>query len=264
MKSFIKYFILVLAIVPMAACVKLGSGNDNKEDSAGKLVKSIVLEIYEDGKFIDVWYSKWDYSYDESGRVIMDICQDAWKNEYIYGTDQMVKNSTFFEDGELVSSKYYFDNGSLEKAITSYGDYYFSYALSYPSGASKPDLIIEDWESGKFLTNLIWDDKGNLVKVLDEDGFEARIAYTDIKNKCNIDFFFEMEILEFWFYDSDRLCDRNVFQSIVSTNLPVQVIKKYGNSVGITELSYKFDSDGYPIEIKMEDEDYTLIYTITY
>lgn len=270
MKTNMKYLISLLAIVSIASCTKLGSGNDNKEDSAGKLVKSIIHELYRDGKFIDVSYSKWDYSYDESGRVIKEIWQDVCKNEYIYGTEQMVKNTTFFEEGDLVSSKYYFNNGSLVKAITegydSYGEYYSSYTYSYSSGASKPDIAFFDYGSGdKNMINLIWDANGNLVNIKDGlHGCETRISYTDIENKCNIDFSTQMGFRLLGFYESDIIYDRNAFQSIVSKNLPIKVINIYDNSASIMELSYKFDSDGYPIEIKMEDEAYTRIFTITY
>lgn len=225
MKSFIKYFILMLAIVPMASCVKLGSGNSNKDYSSGKLVKSII------GREDDYLFTI-EFSYDEQGRVIKSKFDDSRYSEetqFVYNNDQMqvICESDYYETC-------YFDNGNLVK-VSFEGS---SNLFTYTQGSSKPKSMFFDNKGGhhyySYTDNYIWDSKGNLVQ---RNGVD--IPYFDIENKCNIDVY---PLIFPYLSEAVFFIDRNAFHSITSTNLPSKI---YDN-----EISYSFDSDGYPTEMR--------------
>lgn len=239
MKALIKFFILMLAIVSMASCSKFGLNNGDKEEPAGKLVKSIIGR--EDGCLFT-----FEFSYDANGRVVNAKYQeDSWGSEwreiqYVYDNDQM---QVIYSDNDPETC--YFDNGKLMK-VSCDGD---SNLFTYTQGSSKPKSMFFDNKSGhsydSYTDHYIWDSTGNLVQIVYDGGYEEDISYLDIENKCNIDV---LLLIYPHLRDAAYFLDRNVFHSIMSTNLPSRI--RYSDDTYADEISYSFDSDGYPTEIR--------------
>lgn len=160
------------------------------------------------------------------------------------------------------STKYYqIDAGKL--ISSEWQPYSFSY---YYDGGLKP-VRIEEKVNGELesTSKYTYDANGNLIKDFTDfysGNYYVAYTYTDIIDKCNIDICaFLGELLP------APIIDKNVIGSLANKHL--MLTSKYESeyeSEPMCTWSYKFDEDGYPIEIKREwdgDDDYEL-FTLTY
>lgn len=267
MKS-IRLILSVLAVMSMAACSRgnedaipesgfdNGSGNGGGLGSTAKYVKSIIAGEYEDG---DYYEEEYILSYDSSNRLSEVIYiydeSDIGRTKFAYGLDKVI--STYEDIDDNYTCAYYFTGGLLvkEQWDTDSGIEYL-----YQNGAEHPykGIDIDDYS----LTNISWSPAGNLVSY-ETDYYSYTFTYTDYRNKLNVD-------LINWYtglFSADDMMDSSVFKSVVSTYLPSKGVFEnvYGNYVE-ERFTYKFDSEGYPTEIKIADadSDWYMIFKITY
>ena len=273
MKS-VRLILSVLAVMSMAACSKgtedaipesgfnNGSGNGGGLGSTTKYVKSIILGEYEDGDYYEG--EEWILSYDSSNRLSEMIVVWDWDDiddsgicryKYAYGLDKVI--STYEDIDDNFTCAYYFTGGLLvkEQWDTDGGIEYL-----YQNGAEHPykGIDIDDYS----LTNISWSPAGNLVSY-ETDYYSYTFTYTDYRNKLNVD-------LINWYtglFSEGFMMDSAVFKSVVSTYLPSKMV--YENVYGKyyeERFTYKFDSEGYPTEIKIADADgnWYMIFKITY
>ncbi|MGM9766882.1 MAG: hypothetical protein ACI3Z0_00250 [Candidatus Cryptobacteroides sp.] len=261
----IKLILVALAVMSVASCGKdngeaipesgldNGSGNGGGLVPTAKYVKSFIEGEYNDGEYFEAEYIlSYDSSNRLSGVLYIDDDGDIARWKYTYGLDKVISTYEDIDDND--TCVYQFSGGQLVKE--QWDDEEVDYL--YQNGSAHPCK----WIWGTSVIDLSWSPSGNLVSCFEEYG-DASFTYTDYKNNLNVD------LINYWFglFAEGFLMDSSVFKSVVSAYLPSKIVYSYGSSVDMERFTYKFDSDGYPTEIKITDPDDTewyCIYKITY
>lgn len=205
-----------------------------------------------------------------------EIYSNGYDMHFTYDGDKRLTAIEFLESignhGELMSFRYsgsevWYDyaGGSTFKfengRVVSFDNEYESQKYFYDA---KGMLNQKQYITGNSTYTTVFERYGgDIVKIHNNAGTEE-IIYSDYEDKMNLDL---------WqFYSSGPLIaeyaiDRSVFKNIGSTKLPLFIRTAYGD---IIELSYEFDSDGYPVTIKStwkndhSSDDFITILTVEY
>lgn len=252
-----KRLIPILLCFAFSACTGFSDGdNGGKTDSGSvKLAEKITLGYEENGtETVEVICG---LEYDANNRlkkvVIHEDGEDTFVTNFIYESDKVISTEEYMEDGSIESctTTYEFENGKLQRITDDEG---FAGVFLYDAGEEKPM---------KYATNnginyeFSWDHLGNLTQmagITHYGDYSVQYTYSNVQDKCNVDLraMFDFDINGF-----PILFDKEVFKCISSPYLPNDVIYNGGTS----SWTYKFDDDGYPVEIMETGKDHEYEYT---
>ncbi len=255
-----KILYLLMALLPLW-CV---SCSDDDDDEPGKTKdgKRLIAKITEvnDDSYDDRYETIFEY--DKNARLekivdryYEDELEDEFSMTFSYSSDKIVGKGTEKWNGETINHTATF--------ILNGQEYISEYKAIWSEGNED-----ELQETGTFVYN----NKGQLVgaTIIEEEGeyrdvvnFEyfwvndelvkevedervSNYSYSDKENKTNIDFFYYLQGVEFYLE-----CVGYVGKA-TSKYLPEELY--HG------KVSYKFDDEGYPIEIEYDDSIYTIEY----
>ena len=243
-----KYLIAFAAMaVAVSSCAEKMSSGDNVPDGGDKmpektkLVRRITETDWPDEDITTIY----DFKYDGDNRIVKIIAnrtyftgkEETWTQSRVYSG-----NTVTIIDNDSVgtyAATVWFDGNKITEFIKAHwtSSLYFLYDNNSEKVTATADA------DGEVEYEYIWDERGNMVKVIDEnEKYVIPISYTSKINKCNVAIEYEIIIpfpgVYFW-------VDRNVFGSICSNYLVKEI--DFGDYVSI--FSYKFDEDDYPIEV---------------
>lgn len=246
MKNFKTLALCLLAVFGLYSC---GSDkNEDKKEEKNKVYLVKSLTITEDGD-----YEKYTLTY-ENNKVtkitVVDSYGDSYGETYSYPSATSV-NCKFVDGGEGVITMDVTENViSKQEGTNSDGDRYegtYSFVDGY--------LSKESWGENSYDT-YTWLN-GNLTSTKDtymyNDGKEeyiTTIAYSDIENNTNIDFYL-------WLDGGADPTYTIQFMKNVSKNVPSSVKSENGTPVVI---STTLDEKGRPVKMVYDDATYTFEY----
>jgi len=262
-----KILYLLVMLLPLW-CVSCSDDDDN-EPGMTKDGKRLVAKITEVDRYNDNDRTETTFEYDKDARLEKfiekyysgDYLEEEFSVTFSYSADKIVAKiidggeggvgelthhtATFILNGQGYISEYeVMWNPTDEDAWIESGTFVYN---------SKGQVIEETYMEDEFIggsEEYIWNND-ELVKVIEkEDGSTTTYSYfyTDQENKVNFDFNRLLGGLGSDYY----LDELGYMGKFSSRNLPEKCKGR--------EVSYKFDGEGYPVEIKHDDSIYTIEY----
>ncbi len=259
-----KILYLLVALLPLW-CV---SCSDDDDDEPGKTKdgKRLIAKITEVDRYNDDDRTEITFDYDKNARLEKfiekyhsgDYLEDEISIIFSYSSDKIIGKMTEKWEGEIGNHTATFilnGQGYISEYEIKWGPLEVEGGIESGTFAynNKGQLIEETYTEDEYIDEksyeYIWNND-ELVKVIEkEDSWTTTYSYfyTDQENKVNFDFnrllgrgsMFYLEALGYMGKFSSR-------------NLPKKCEGR--------EVSYKFDDEGYPVEIKHDDSIYTIEY----
>lgn len=206
----------------------------------------------------------WEYTYDDKHRITSIIVKG---NDHLVGvTTFSYVNNQIVVNGDLSEGTYSLDNNGY--VIRVCGDNVDASLCEYSNG-----YIVKERNSEKSIT-YSWEN-GNLIKIIEDDGFYRRtrvLSYNNVENKLNIGKFgygiyekYPIGGAESVGWFTFTYFDFIAFKGWTTKNFPVSETWSYreGNE-STTRYTYTFDSDGYPTQLLMNVSGGVSTVTYTY
>lgn len=252
-----KRLIPILLCLAFSACTGFSDGdNGGKTDSGSvKLAETITLGYEENGTETVELMCRLEYDDNNRLKTFIDYEDEGsvFVTNFIYESDKVILTEEYMEDGNIKSytTTYEFENGKLQRVTDDEG---FAGVLQYDAGGEKPMMYETNYGVNYEFS---WDNHGNLTKIAGKtelSWFFEQYTFSKVQDKCNVDLraVFESDI-----NGLPILFDKEVFKCISSPYLPNDVIYNGGTS----SWTYKFDDDGYPVEIMETGKDHEYEYT---
>ena len=272
MKKVCVLFMACIAMVFVSCSDDDDGDNGGIIGNKGRLVSKIT-EVDDEG----IYYS-YAYEYDKQGRLTKEFSSSneeygsEYTTTYTY-TDKIVTEQIYDKDGDIEeiliyalndnghisSEKSYYEkdkNGNIDMTKPAYTSFYHYDNNNQLIRESGEDNFTFSWNNGNIVT---WESQGG-----SGDTWKNTFTYTKYENKSNLDLGFEVNIGNL--YVSKYLVEKDSFKRNGES--------EYDRNSAETTYTYKFDKDGYVIEItcnkknyradgSLEDE-YTSTYTIEY
>lgn len=263
---------ILCLVTAAAACLWAAATMCPAYAQSGQLL-SIKYKIEEkqkstnDDEDDDDW-RKWisyDFQYDNSGRLanfthMDDNFYEFFKLEYTSLAIVSTSGNNDMDAGDYTVTVVYYLNDDKPEFISS--AYYtrkkewsLDIGAAIPSYNDKGELTSIQYSSD-LIYSYNWKN-GNLVSIKDPDNSIISFEYGSAQNKLG-PLAYAMPMIQLY---SPMTMEVFVAFGISPKSLPVKVIEQIGNRVTTHTLSYKFNSDGYPIEFATDDGDvFELIY----
>ncbi len=259
-----KILYLLMALLPLW-CV---SCSDDDDDEPGKTKdgKRLIAKITEFNRYNDDDRTEITFDYDKNARLEKfiekyysgDYLEEEFSVTYSYSADKIVGKITDGGEGGvgelthhtatfLLNGQGYISEYEVMWNPTDEDEWIESGTFAYNNkGQLVGATIIEEEGEYRDVVNFeyFWVND-ELVKEV-EDERVSNYSYSDKENKTNIDFFYYLQGVEFYLE-----CVGYVGKA-TSKYLPEELY--HG------KVSYKFDDEGYPVEIKDDGWIYTIEY----
>ena len=233
----------LVAVLPLLllSCDRLPDSLES-ETSLRKLAKKVIVSSDD-----DEMNGTFEFKYDSDGMLSELVNNDGteqWGHLRYVRTENKIR-IVVDKAGvdELLYTLYLYEEGPLAGRVYKYTSDRMEYLLEYTE-----DGYLSNLDVGNYNYAFAWQD-GNMISWY--GGYE--IERYSIENKCNIDV---MTLCDFGVLHGP-LCDRNMLKGVFSKDL-------FKIDYSDLEVSYKFDSDNYPVEINMSEDDYTIKAVIEY
>lgn len=257
-----KILYLLVALLPLW-CVSCSDDDDGEPTTTkdGKRLVAKITEVNYDDR------TETTFEYDKSARLEKvvekyysdDYLEEEFSVMFSYSTDKIVgkvidggeggvgelthHTATFILNGQGYISEYEIiwnpkgEDEWMENGTFVYND----------KGQLVGATIIEEEGEYRDVVNFeyFWVND-ELVKEVEDERYVSNYSYSDKENKTNIDFFYYLEGVEFYLE-----CVGWVGKA-TSKYLPEELDGE--------EVSYKFDGEGYPVEIEHDGNIYTIEY----
>ncbi len=256
-----KILYLLVALLPLW-CV---SCSDDDDDEPGKTKdgKRLIAKITEVDRYNDDDRTEITFDYDKNARLEKfiekyhsgDYLEDEISIIFSYSSDKIIgkmtekwegeignHTATFILNGQGYISEYEIKWGPLE---VEGGIESGTFAYNNKGQLVGATIVEEEGTTEAVNFEYIWVDD-ELVKEVEDGRYISNYSYSDKENKTNIDFYYYLRGMEF------GLECVGCLGKATSKYLPEELDGE--------EVSYKFDDEGYPVEIKHDDSIYTIEY----